>query len=217
MMMKTSTIEKYKYLSPRAAITIAGLLGLGIVAGCGFVGGFSDDNVPEGDRCNPLESHNDCSSGAVCTQASTPSGAPFGQGSGPVIPFCPENYCCSVDSNGNINSTNPNCQPGCNGGAASICTAADNADAGACLFAACIEDASLSSCAAEFEPSTGPVEDGGSDASGSDGSSTPEGSSPTEAGDEAEAASPSTPDAGSEAEAASPADAGGDSGDAGAE
>jgi hypothetical protein len=87
------------------------------------MGGFNNENLSEGDRCNPLDSHNECSSGMVCT----------GQGSSPTLPSCPENYCCSVDSNGNIKSTNPNCQPGCNGGAASICAA--NMDPAACALA----------------------------------------------------------------------------------
>jgi len=55
-----------------------------------------------------------------------------------VLAFCPENYCCPVDSNGNLTtSTNPNCQPGCNGGAQSICTANGNGAPydGVCDFA----------------------------------------------------------------------------------
>jgi hypothetical protein len=153
-----------------------GLLLAGTLAAATFVavacneGGFTDDNVPEGDRCNPLASHNECSSGLVCTQASKPDGTGFGQGSGPILPFCPENYCCSVDSMGNINSSNPNCQPGCNGGAAAICTAA--AGSAACAFVACTADASVSSCVAASQEDGGSTEDaasageGGADSGG---------------------------------------------------
>jgi hypothetical protein len=121
--MKTSMFVKGTAMLARACILVGALFAVLSVAG-GGCGPFADSNTPEGDRCNPLDSHNECSSGAVCT----------GQGSSPTIPFCPENYCCSVDSNGNINSGNVNCQPGCNGGAASICKA--TSDPGACAFAA---------------------------------------------------------------------------------
>jgi hypothetical protein len=109
---------------------------LSFSAACGFVGGFSDNNVPEGDRCNPLSTHNDCANGAMCTVASTPEGTPFpGQTSGPMIPFCPENYCCVVGEDGGISSANPICQPGCSGGAAVECAAAGDASAPACACA----------------------------------------------------------------------------------
>jgi hypothetical protein len=57
-----------------------------------------------------------------------------------VLEFCPENYCCPVDSNGDLTGTssNPNCQPGCNGGAQSICNSIGNSAApyvGVCDFA----------------------------------------------------------------------------------
>jgi hypothetical protein len=120
--MKTSMFEKGIPMLARAC-TLAGALAAVLVfagAGCSF----TDNNTPQGSRCNPLDSHNECSSGSVCT----------GQGSSPTIPFCAENYCCSVDSNGNIDSADPHCQPGCNGGAASICKA--TSDPGACAFAA---------------------------------------------------------------------------------
>jgi hypothetical protein len=107
------------------ALAIGGtVLALIFAMATGCIGGFTDDNVPEGDRCNPLDSHNECASGLVCT----------GQGPAPAVPYCPENYCCSVDSTGNLNSTNANCQPGCNGGAAAICNATK--DPGACAVAA---------------------------------------------------------------------------------
>ncbi len=66
------------------------------------------DGGSEGDRCNPSLSHDDCNDGLVCTQ--------------PVD--CPENYCCPSSGN----STNPNCQAGCNGGQASICYGGGDAD-----------------------------------------------------------------------------------------
>ena len=121
--MNTLSFEKGIPMSPRACLLV-GLLFTGLsLAGAGCVGGFNTENLAEGERCNPLDIHNECGSGLVCT----------GQGSAPSIPSCPENYCCSVDTNGNINSTNPSCQPGCSGGAASICAA--NMDPAACLLA----------------------------------------------------------------------------------
>jgi hypothetical protein len=121
--MKTSMFEKGIPMVPRACV-VFGLLFAGLlVAAAGCIGGFTNDNLSEGDRCNPLDSHNECGSGLVCT----------GQASSPAIPSCPENYCCSVNGNGTINSTHPNCQPGCNGGAASICAA--NMDPAACALA----------------------------------------------------------------------------------
>jgi hypothetical protein len=121
--MKTSTFEKGIPMLPRAcALVLLFFAPLPLAAGC--IGGFTNDGVTEGNRCNPLSSHNECSSGLVCAGNAMSSVA---------IPFCPENYCCSVDSNGNIHSNDPNCQPGCNGGAGSICTA--TMDPGACAFA----------------------------------------------------------------------------------
>jgi hypothetical protein len=118
--MKTSKFEKGIPMLLRVRVRIGLLL---TVLTLGAVACIGQENVSEGDRCNPLASSNTCASGLVCT----------GQGSSPSVPFCPENYCCSVDGNGNINSTNPNCLPGCNGGAASICAA--NQDPGACALA----------------------------------------------------------------------------------
>ena len=121
--MKTSVFTKGISMLSRACILVGALLAVLSLAAAGCLGGVGETNVSEGDRCNPLDSHNDCSSGLVCT----------GQQSSPPVPFCPENYCCSVDSNGNLNSTNINCQPGCNGGAMAICTATK--DPGACALA----------------------------------------------------------------------------------
>jgi hypothetical protein len=138
--MKTSKFEKGIPMLARACTFVGALFAVLSLAGAGC-GGFTDTNLPEGDRCNPLDQHNECSSGAVCT----------GQGSSPTIPFCPENYCCSVDSSGNIASGNANCQPGCNGGAASICKA--DSDPGACAFAG---GASLAAAMAMDEDAAAP-------------------------------------------------------------
>jgi hypothetical protein len=78
------------------SIFIVALLGLvAAIAGC--------DVGNEGERCNPLLTHDECSAGLACTQ--------------PVD--CPEAYCCPTSGT----SSNPYCQPGCNGGLAAICTA----------------------------------------------------------------------------------------------
>jgi hypothetical protein len=67
------------------------------------------DQGAEGDRCNPdLVDSNECNGNLVCTQPAS----------------CPENYCCPPDGGA---SSNPNCQPGCNGGALSICEAKPDA------------------------------------------------------------------------------------------
>jgi hypothetical protein len=116
----------------------------------GCTGGWDYSDVSEGNRCNPYDSHNECASGLACTVSSwqmaeqgmlanTGTTVPFlNSGAGPVLMFCPENYCCPVDSNGNLSaSSNPNCQVGCNGGAAAVCTANGNGApyAGVCDFA----------------------------------------------------------------------------------
>jgi hypothetical protein len=119
--MKTSTLKKGVPMLLRVRTRVCVFLSMLAIGGVACIG---QENVSEGERCNPLASHNDCASGLVCT----------GQGSSPSVPFCPENYCCSVDGNGNLNSTNANCMAGCNGGAAAICTA--NKDPGACALAA---------------------------------------------------------------------------------
>ncbi|HXX67441.1 MAG TPA: hypothetical protein VEK07_09685 [Polyangiaceae bacterium] len=138
------------------ALAAVGLVALALTqAGC--TGGWDYSNVPEGDRCNPYDSHNECASGLACTvsswQVANQSGTSYlgtpnlalAAGAGTnnageplVLEFCPENYCCPVDSNGNLMANNnPNCQPGCNGGAASICAAIGNDTApyvGVCDF-----------------------------------------------------------------------------------
>jgi hypothetical protein len=131
--MKTSLFEKGIPMLPRACLLVVLLLAVLSYGGAGCIGGFTNDNLSEGDRCNPLSSHNECGKDLVCT----------GQGSAPSIPFCPENYCCAVDSNGNITSTSANCLPGCNGGATAICNAAmagnSAANFDACVFTGQVE------------------------------------------------------------------------------
>ncbi len=119
--MKSSSFEQRTRVSFRIPVTLA--LALFVALGSACTGGLSDDGLGEGDRCNPSDVHNECGNGLQCTgQASTPS-----------IAFCPENYCCPLDGNGNITGSNPNCQPGCNGGAAAICAATK--DTATCAFA----------------------------------------------------------------------------------
>jgi hypothetical protein len=140
--MKTIKFSAYGLLVANLATALCGALSL---AACN-VSGFTDENVAEGLRCNPYASHNECGSGLQCTLASDLNGMPIAAQTsaasvGPLLAFCPENYCCAVDSNGNINSTNPNCQPGCNGGAAAICLAAGSgATVPACICAAVTDD-----------------------------------------------------------------------------
>jgi len=134
--MKTSTFEKRIPMLRRACVLAVLLLsGLTYTPGCGFIGGFSDENTPEGDRCNPYTSHNPCKQGAFCS--GYPPSAPDQFQPFILIPFCPEDYCCSAtaaaDGTLTITSFDPNCQPGCNGGAAAMCSA--TMDPGACLFA----------------------------------------------------------------------------------
>ncbi len=78
----------------RVALLLGGIA-LGGNGGC--------DVGNEGERCNPSLSHDECGAGLSCQQ--------------PVD--CPETYCCPASGQ----SDNPNCQPGCNGGLASICDA----------------------------------------------------------------------------------------------
>jgi hypothetical protein len=140
----TGTLMKPHNVARNVALgtLVAGIL----LALAGCIGGWSDDNVGEGNRCNPYLSHNECASGLACTVSSwqvSNAGTlaynglfvpALGSGAGPVQMYCPENYCCPVDSNGNLMaSSDPNCQAGCNGGAQSICTA--TGDPAACAFA----------------------------------------------------------------------------------
>jgi hypothetical protein len=102
----------------------------------------------EGDRCNPdlNPGNGECNSGLACTQP----------------PLCPEAYCCPTTADGGLgSSSNPYCQTGCNGGAASICNSGANAG-GACAFACSNDPSDLSDPDAECAPTP----EGGTDASG---------------------------------------------------
>jgi hypothetical protein len=79
-----------------------------LAVGLFAITGTGCNESQEGDRCNPDLSHDECNAGLSCQQ--------------PVD--CPENYCCPTSGT----SSNPNCQPGCNGGQASICAAGGDAD-----------------------------------------------------------------------------------------
>ena len=74
-----------------------------LVGGIALGGNGGCDVGNEGERCNPSLSHDECGAGLSCQE--------------PVD--CPESYCCPTSGQ----SSNPNCQPGCNGGLASMCDA----------------------------------------------------------------------------------------------
>jgi hypothetical protein len=123
--MKTSTFEKGIPMLRRLGLCLPVLLGaLALSGGCYSEGA-------EGDRCDPLRSSDECNSGLHC------SGNPIGISAAYPIAFCPENYCCPATVTA---SDNPYCQPGCNGGAAAICSD-DPMNAAACAFASCAGDA----------------------------------------------------------------------------
>lgn len=89
------------FVSSRIGSALAVLLSVAwLAAGC--------NQGQEGDRCNPDLSHDECGSGLSCQQPRD----------------CPENYCCPTSGT----TSNPYCQPGCNGGQASICAAGGDAD-----------------------------------------------------------------------------------------
>ena len=209
--MKPTTTVKSSFMPPLNLARIAALVAVGslafALAPAGCIGGWAYGNVPEGDRCNPYDSHNECKSGLACTvsawqvanqgtlsaQGNTvlflAAGAGVNgiDGGYDVLAFCPENYCCPVDSNGDLTpSSNPNCQPGCNGGASSICTSLGNTTApyvGVCDFA-----------------NTGVFDDAGSDAGpvpdAGDGGTSAEASVEASTPDAAPDATPdATPDA----------------------
>jgi hypothetical protein len=176
------------------ALFAVGSIAFGLApAGC--IGGWEYSNVPEGDRCNPYNSHNECGSGLQCTVSSwqvanqtgtsslgTPAlalqqGAGVGSAGFNVLAFCPENYCCPVDGDGNLTTSgNPNCQAGCNGGAAQICAAIGDTTApyvGVCDFAASgVLPAADGGSEEASTPADGSSDDGSSgDGSSGDGSS----------------------------------------------
>jgi hypothetical protein len=146
--MKTSTFEKGIPMLPRLGLCLAVVLGALLLNGTGC------NQSAEGDRCNPLRTSDECGSGLVC------SGNPIGISASYPIQFCPENYCCPADLS---QSTNPYCQPGCNGGAAAIC-AADGTNTGAC---ACADAGECAPAPDAATSSTG--EGGGDEASSPDG------------------------------------------------
>lgn len=83
---------------------------IGSIAALAFVAGITVacSVGREGERCNPARSSDECAAGLACTQP----------------PDCPETYCCPTHGP----SSDPNCQPGCNGGQASACAAGGDAD-----------------------------------------------------------------------------------------
>jgi hypothetical protein len=157
--MEPTTTVKRTFMSTLNLARIGALVAVGSVAfalaPAGCIGGWDYSGVPEGDRCNPYDSHNECGSGLQCTVSSwqvanqgmlsaqgntvlflAPGAGTNTSGAFNVLEFCPENYCCPVDSSGNLVTTagtNAFCLPGCAGGAASICKA--DSDPGACAFA----------------------------------------------------------------------------------
>ena len=138
--MSTYSIAKY----------VAGLAAALLLASVVQSVGCNPTLQGEGSRCNPdlASGEGDCNSGLTCTQPS----------------LCPENYCCPVDSSGNpAPSSNPFCQTGCSGGAASRCNAGVDT-AGECAFACANDPGDLlnpSICAT--------LPDGGADAGDSGG------------------------------------------------
>jgi hypothetical protein len=208
--MKSTKTPKRTFMRPLYLARLGALVGAALaalaLAPTACIGGWDYGNVPEGDRCNPYDSHNECGSGLQCTVSSwqvanqgvlAPQGniTPFlGAGAGTnnmgaydVLEFCPENYCCPVDSDGNLTGTssNANCQIGCNGGAASICTAVGNATApyvGVCDFA---DSGEVPDAESDAEPD---AEQPSSDAG--DGSTSAETSTPAEASTPSEASTP---------------------------
>ncbi len=115
-------------LYSRIGTALVTLLGIGalVMAAC--------SQGSEGDRCNPNlnPGNGECNGGLTCMQPS----------------LCPEAYCCPTTADGGpASSSNPNCQTGCNGGAASICNSGADA-AAACEFACTHDPGDLSSSAA---------------------------------------------------------------------
>jgi hypothetical protein len=163
-----STLQKGLSMFPRALALSVTVVAAALIQASGCA--FSDNHTHEGDRCNPLDVHNECATGLVCT----------GQGSSPAIAFCPENYCCPLDSSGNITGGNANCQPGCNGGAASICKATN--DPGACAFST---GTPLAAAQAMDEDGGASTDDASSEAGASEAGSSEAGTSEAGAADDA--------------------------------
>jgi hypothetical protein len=124
-------------------VASAGAAVLVVFVGCSM-------SQSEGGRCNPTlaSGETDCNDGLACTQPA----------------LCPENYCCPVDSTGDAApSTNPYCQTGCAGGAASLCNAGVD-DKGQCAFACANDPADLASPSVCAGGSDGGTDTGASDA-----------------------------------------------------
>jgi hypothetical protein len=70
----TTTVTKRTFLPSLNLARIGALVAVGSVAfalaQAGCTGGWTYTNVPEGDRCNPYDSHNECASGLQCTVSS---------------------------------------------------------------------------------------------------------------------------------------------------
>jgi hypothetical protein len=118
--------------------------------------GFGCNQGSEGDRCNAAlntNGHDECNGGLTCTN----------------VPLCPETYCCPLNADGSLaKSDNPNCQTGCNGGAASICNSGMD-DAGACAFACKNDPGDLTNSSVCAAPDGGTPEAGASEAGASEG------------------------------------------------
>jgi hypothetical protein len=184
--MTKATFDRFRAFITRnrlARVLVVGFV-LALAPGC-------DEEGAEGDRCNPYLSHNDCNSGLTCA-GHAPSTV--------IIPFCQENYCCPVDSNGDIVSSNPNCQPGCNGSAAVLC--ALTADPGACLLA---DGGSLDAALALDETDSSSASSPTTDAAATDAAAPDSSSESSDSGDAATSDSAASGDA---------SDASPDSGDA---
>jgi hypothetical protein len=82
-------------------------LGAVLVVGVGVItaSAVGCNTGGQGERCNPLLSHNECGSGLVCNGS---------------ISDCPEAYCCPTDTS---EITSDLCKPGCAGGAFAEITA----------------------------------------------------------------------------------------------
>jgi hypothetical protein len=96
-----------RFTTPTSSVRRLGTVVLALLA---MVGASAGGCLPpdfgggsEGDRCNPLLSHNECGDGLACMQPTD----------------CPESYCCPTSGT----SSNAFCQTGCNGGAYSIAVA----------------------------------------------------------------------------------------------
>ena len=73
-MKPTTTVRKRTFMPSLNLDRIGVLIAAGSVAlalaPAGCIGGWDYSNVPEGDRCNPYDSHNECASGLQCTVSS---------------------------------------------------------------------------------------------------------------------------------------------------